>query len=122
MTQDKPTDAQLVALAERLGWTVLVEPQGLWLFSETDETVDDHPLSWLRTPDGALGAIQAAMAGLGYTRWSCDFYAQGSPPYTAAFWKSGQDNYKESEASIAPDAIALAACAALGVPTEEVNR
>ena len=115
MTQDKPTDAQLVALAERLGWTVLVEPQGLWLFSETDETVDDHPLSWLRTPDGALGAIQAAMAGLGY-----DFYLQQQigAGATASFdgTQPGQIS-RTAHADSAPVAIVLAACAALGVPS-----
>ena len=109
------TDAQLVALAERLGlrargtkgWVV---PPG------SVHSGDWEPISWLLTGDGML-AIQSAMAGLGYEgtlRW---WIAGEETLYDADFsaYISNRWNEGKGSAATAPDAIVLAACAALGV-------
>ena len=103
---EKPTDAQLVALAERLviarleaGPLRYMEPQGL------------------RTWEG-FGAIQAAMAGRGWT-----FMMRGAPgeDYSVEFHTRSIPRYFYGDGSTAPDAIVLAACAALGLDKEDTR-
>lgn len=121
MTQDKPTDAQLVALARDLGWEVDVPPPHTemppWLMNPIGE-----PIRWLRTWEG-MGAIQAAMAGLG---WALHLVMEDDRLWGAIFDPLPGNNAPDGDFTIgiatAPDAVALAACAALGLPTEEVNR
>ena len=111
---EKPTDAQLVALAERLGWHTHKWPDGWWI----NVAGEDSPISWLTTPDGALGAIQAAMAGLGWT-----FMMRGAPgeDYSVEFHTRSIPRYFYGDGSTAPDAIVLAACAALGLDKEDTR-
>ena len=115
MTQEKPTDAQLVALAERLDFTfryddMLIAPPG------SDDPADLRPVTHLLTWEGA-GAIQAAMAGLGYTRFAVGWIEE-EKRWFAHFFVAGQSNYGGKHTRhgyTGPDAIVLAACAALGV-------
>jgi hypothetical protein len=118
MTQDKPTDAQLVALAERLGWQIGRDDWGDSYFETPDEEIFGIPI--LRTWLGA-GAIQAAMAGLGLVgelSWrdidgTVRFYAEFFGPLECGAWCHG----KADDIATGPDAIVLAARAALGVPS-----
>ena len=109
------TDAQLVALAERLGWTV----EDGWLkgMAELNGVLHDVTLDELRTGDGML-AIQAAMAGLGWT-----FMMRGAPgeDYSVEFHTRSIPRYFYGDGSTAPDAIVLAACAALGLDKEDTR-
>ena len=111
------TDAQLVALAERLGFEVDVPPShtGLspWLMI-------GKPLHWLRTPDGALGAIQAAMAGLGF---GFGLVAHPGGWAGATFSEDAGQRRAGDGTSLTsvPDAIVLAACAALGLDKEDTR-
>ena len=124
--QTSPTDAQLVALAERLGF----------LFAPGHP--DDHfPHAikagevWLPLPVDPreawilAGAIQAAMAGLGLVGELGWWRPAGSDVvFHAAFYGELEGEWREGRANHvpeAPDAIVLAACAALGVPTEEAH-
>ena len=104
------TDAQLVALAERLGFTfryddMLIAPPG------SDDPSDLRPVTHLLTWEG-FGLVQAAMAGLGY---SLLLLCRPGENARAEFSGEAEQIYYYGESPEAPDAIVLAACAALGV-------
>ena len=113
MTQEKPTDAQLVALAERLGFEVKV----VWRRATIAYNGAALPARWLTTGDGML-AIQTAMAGLGWT-----FMMRGAPgeDYSVEFHTRSSPRYFYGDGSTAPAAIVLAACAALGLDKEDTR-
>ena len=118
-TQSGVTDEQLVELARGLGWeTGDAVASPAYKYAVVYAT--GHPpqrLSWLRTWEGA-GAVQTAMAGLGYEMTlrvgakgnaSCVFFSR-----TVMDW-SGWEVAGKSDARTAPEAICLAARAALGL-------
>ena len=115
IAETQVTDAQLVALAERLGWTI--KPNGLIARLEGGLIRYMEPQG-LRTWEG-FGAIQAAMAGLGY-RLETITMPDGSA--TAVFLREkvggGYDEGYGESLNSAPDAVVLAARAALGVRGE----
>ena len=93
-----PTDAQLVALAEKLGWTPGNPPA--------------YPLSNLRIWAG-VGAVVEAMVALGY-EFTLRSYSVLRPAYGAAFFKPDEDETEfHVEGDTGPVAILLAAIAAL---------
>ena len=119
LTDSTVTDAQLVALAERLGWRIAPghpDDQPPRAFAiQTGE-------GWLPLPVAPreawilAGAIQAAMAGLGY---ECELYVypDGSAICHLIHGVPGMQSGRGESLNSAPDAIVLAACAALGVPS-----
>jgi len=107
---DKPTDAQLVALLEALGYVQSTSAKGVWFLPNGSGTFTR--LHRLRTWEG-VGLVQAAMAGLGWRFWVRSYVMS----YGAAFYRpEGDETEFAVEGDTAPDAIVLAACAALGVP------
>ena len=96
-----PTDAQLITLADRLGWV----ERDLWYLAEKAGHTSNA--AYLRTWEG-FGAVIEAMAALGW-----DYSMAGPDPHAACF-----GNLPFSKAATLPDAILLAACAALAVRDE----
>ena len=105
-----PTDAQLVALAEKL-FARCSKSHSYSAF--IIDNVCTGVTRYLRTWSGA-GAVQEAMVALGY-----DFYARAEIGFGAyvSFYGTQPDQRTNASAAAAtlPDAILLAACAALGV-------
>ena len=101
-----PTDAQLVALAEKLGWTVKEDHGTTWIFRGSF----GYPLEHLCTWPGA-GAVVEAMMALGY-----DYSMAGPDLHEATFGNLLLSlTALTVESATLPDAILLAACAALEV-------
>ena len=110
MTQTGVTDEQLVELAEALGFEVDKPPRHTemppWLMNPIGQ-----PVRWLRAWEGA-GAVQTAMAGLGWTMMTLCRPGQNAK---AEFSRAAEESYYYGDAPEMPEAICLAARAALGL-------